>query len=208
MLQGLMAIKIGMSQKFDENGRHIPVTMLKIDDNVILDKKEKKLLLGFKVVKEKSLNKPQSAFYKKNNLPFVKFTKEMACDNSDDFEIGKALDAQLFKDIKFVDVTSKTKGRGFSGVIKRHNFRSNRASHGISLSERAHGSTGGCQDPGRVWKNKKMAGHYGNAVRTIQNLKVIDVDSENKILFIGGAVPGPKGGLVLVKMAVKKGAQK
>jgi len=206
MSNGLMAVKLGMSQKFDENGKHIPVTLLKINDNVILGKKENKVVLGTGAAKEKNVNKAQKVFHQKNNLPFVKHVKEFKSDN-EGLELGQALNAEFFTDIKFVDVTSQTKGRGFAGAIKRHNFRRNRVSHGCSLGERKLGSTGQCQDPGKVFKGKKMHGHYGDAQRTIQNLVVVDIDRENNILFVKGAVPGAKGGLVIVKKAIKKGGK-
>lgn len=198
MFQGLMAKKLGMSQKFDENGRHIPVTLLKIDDHVVIEKKEKKLVLGTIESKESRLNKPQVGYLKKNNIPMVRVIKEFFCDDVEKYEVGQIIKADAFINGEIVDVRAKTKGRGFTGVIKRHNFHGLRATHGVSVSHRSHGSTGNRQDPGRVFKGKKMAGHYGDAYRTIKNIRIIDVDVENGILFLGGAVPGPKSGLVEV----------
>lgn len=201
MFQGLMAKKLGMSQKFDKNGRHIPVTLLKIDDHYVIGKKDKKLVLGTIESTEKHINKPQAEFLKKNSLPLVRVIKEFFCDDVEKYEMGQKIQADAFKDITMVDVRAKTKGRGFAGVIKRHNFHGLRASHGVSVSHRSHGSTGHRQDPGRVFKGKKMAGHYGDAYRTIKNIRVVDVDVENNIIFVGGAVPGPKNGFVMITKA-------
>ena len=210
MFQGLMAKKLGMSQKFDENGRHIPVTLLKIDDHVVIEKKEKKLVLGTIESKEKHINKPQIGYLQKHNAPMVRIIKEFSCDAVEKYEVGQTIKADAFSNGEIIDVRAKTKGRGFSGVIKRHNFHGLRASHGVSVSHRSHGSTGNRQDPGRVFKGKKMAGHYGDAYRTIKNIRIVDVDVESGILFVAGAVPGPRDGLVLVQRAVnhrnKKGA--
>ncbi|USO02412.1 MAG: 50S ribosomal protein L3 [Alphaproteobacteria bacterium] len=201
MLKGLMAKKLGMSQKFDENGRHIPVTLLKIDDHFVLEKKDNKLVLGVGETKETRVNKPQIGFLKKNKLPIVQTMKEFFCDDVSQYEIGQKIQADAFKDVAVIDVRAKTKGRGFSGVMKRHNFHGMRASHGVSISHRAHGSTGQCQDPGKVFKGKKMAGHYGDAYRTIRNLKIIEIDTENNVIVVGGAVPGPRNGSVMIKRA-------
>jgi len=199
MLKGLMAKKLGMSQKFDENGRHIPVTLLKVDDHFVIGKKKHKLVLGIGQTKESRINKPQVEFLKKHNLPMVRVMKEFFCDDVSKYEIGQKIQADAFKDIGLIDVRAKTKGRGFTGVMKRHNFHGLRASHGVSLSHRSHGSTGQNQDPGRVFKGKKMAGHYGDAYRTIKNLRIVEVDTENNIIVVDGAVPGPKNGFVTIK---------
>jgi len=169
-----------------------------------LTKKDGKLVLGMFETKPSRVNNPQRVMFAKSKLPNLKHLKEFNCQDVDQYAIGDVVDADLFKDQAFVDVTAKTKGRGFTGVIKRHHFKLNDKTHGASLVWRSHGSTGNRQDPGRVFKNKKMAGHYGNETCSIQNLSVIGVDLEKKLLLVCGAVPGPRGGLVYVKRAVKK----
>ena len=129
----------------------------------------------------------------------VGMVREFACTDVAQYEVGQKLSADIFKDVNLVDVRAKTKGRGFTGVMKRHNFHGLRATHGVSVSHRSHGSTGQRQDPGKVFKGKKMAGHYGDAYRTVKNIKVVDIDVENNIIVLGGAVPGPRNGLVMIR---------
>jgi len=205
MIKGFIAQKLGMSQKFLDNGDHVPVTVLLVDDHFVVEKKTDKLALGTVVVKETRINKPQRDSLKKKNLPALRHVREIACDNPDEFEVGQTLTSDAFAHLDYIDVTAYTKGRGFSGVVKRHNFSTLRATHGVSAVHRSHGSTGQRQDPGRVFKNKKMAGHYGVEKCTVQNLKIVEIIPEKKLVLVKGAIPGPKGGLILVKKAVKKG---
>jgi len=207
MIKGLMAKKVGMSQKFLENGDHVPVTLLEVEDHVVIKQEVGRVRLGTDVTKENRINKPQRNYLKKYSLPMVRKVKEFACDAADVYETGQVLTVDMLSDFGYVDVTAYTKGRGFAGVIKRWNFSGLCASHGVSVSHRSHGSTGNRQDPGRVFKGKKMAGHYGSAQRTVQNLKIIEIISDSKLILVRGAVPGPKGGLVLIKKAVKKGGR-
>ena len=139
----------------------------------------------------------------KNTEP-KKILKEYRVDNISEFKEGNEIGLEFFKDQKFVDVTSKTIGKGFAGVMKRHNFSGLRASHGVSVSHRAHGSTGQNQDPGKVFKGKKMAGHMGDKLRTIQNLEIIKSDLENSLMFVKGSIPGSKNSIVLIKKNSKK----
>ena len=129
--------------------------------------------------------------------------KEFRVKNTEDYKEGNELGLEIFKDVKFVDIRSTTIGKGFAGAMKRHNFSGLRASHGVSISHRAHGSTGQNQDPGKVFKNKKMAGHMGNKHRTIQNIEIIKSDNENNLLYLKGSIPGSKNTEVLVKKSVK-----
>ncbi len=207
MINGFIAKKVGMSQKFLENGDHIPVTLLEVEDHFVVGKSSGRIKLGTDLTKEMRLNKPQRNFLKKYSLPMVRKVKEFDCSDVDSYEVGQAVTVNALSDFDYVDVTAHTKGRGFTGVIKRWNFGGLCASHGVSVSHRSHGSTGNRQDPGRVFKGKKMAGHYGDAQRTIQNLKVIEVIPESKLILVKGAVPGPKGGHVIIKKAVKKGGR-
>ena len=143
-------------------------------------------------------------YFSKKNTEAKKTLKEFRVKNIDEYKEGNEFGIEIFKDIKFLDVKSKTIGKGFAGAMKRHNFGGLRASHGVSISHRAHGSTGQNQDPGKVFKGKKMAGHMGARKVTKQNLKVIDIDEVNKLLIVNGSVPGRKNSVVFVKDAIKK----
>jgi len=208
MSLGIFAEKVGMSQVFAENGESKPVTLLKVKDCTIIDRKTKDkhsydaVVVAFDEVKEKKLNKPQVAYFKKNNLPFFKHIKEFKTEIN--LELGSKL---VVKDILantiYVDVTSTSKGKGFAGVIKRHGFSGLRASHGVSISHRSHGSTGNMRKQGKVFKGKKMAGHMGNTQVTVQNLRLIKIE-DNGLIVIEGAVPGCAGTLVKIKPSIKK----
>ena len=142
-------------------------------------------------------------FFSKKNTEAKKKLKEFRVSNIENFKPGNELGIEIFKDVKFVDIKSKTIGKGFAGVMKRHNFSGLRATHGVSVSHRSHGSTGQRQDPGKVFKGKKMAGHMGSKIRTMQNLEIIKSDVDNDLLFVKGSIPGSKNCEVLVKKAVK-----
>ena len=207
---GLIGKKIGMTREFFDSGIAVPVTVLSIERGRIIDiiTKEKRgydaIKVGFGRLKSSKLTKQMKGFFAKKSTEPKKILKEFRVDNISEFKEGNEIGLELFKDQKFVDVTSKTIGKGFAGVIKRHNFSGLKASHGVSVSHRAMGSTGQNQDPGKVFKGKKMAGHMGDKFRTIQNLEIIKSDLENSLIFIKGSVPGSKNSLVLIHKKSKK----
>ena len=207
---GLIGKKIGMTREFFDSGISVPVTVLSIEKGRIVDiiSKEKRgydaIQVGFGKIKSSKLTKQMKGFYAKKSTEPKKILREFRVDNISEFKEGNEIGLELFKDQKFVDVTSKTIGKGFAGVIKRHNFSGLRASHGVSVSHRSMGSTGQNQDPGKVFKGKKMPGHMGDKFRTIQNLEIIKSDPENNLIFIKGSVPGSKNSLVLIQKRSKK----
>ena len=209
---GLIATKIGNSSYYSENGNVIPVTVLKVDECIVSNIKtlEKDGYSSIQVVSIdgksdiKKIKKPQQKLFANIKSDPKKVIKEFRIDPENKLEIGTKLNVSHFKKDQYVDVTSKSIGKGFAGAMKRHNFAGLRASHGVSVSHRSHGSTGQNQDPGKVFKGKKMAGHMGAKKVTKQNLKVIDVDEENKILIINGSVPGRKNSVVFINDSVKK----
>ena len=210
MSVGLIGKKIGMSREFFDSGISIPVTVLFIEKGRILDviTKEKRgynaIRVGFGKIKTSKLTKQMKNMFAKKGTEPKKVLKEFRVDNISEFKEGNEIGLELFKDQKFVDITSKTIGKGFAGVMKRHNFSGLRASHGVSLSHRAMGSTGQNQDPGKVFKGKKMAGHMGDKFRTILNLEVIKSDLENNLMFVKGSVPGSKNSIVLIQKNSKR----
>jgi large subunit ribosomal protein L3 len=214
MRTGLIAQKMGMTRLFTEEGSHVPVTVLKVDNcQVVAVRTEEKdgytaLQLGSGKAKVKNVTQPMRGHYAKAKLEPKRKLFEFRVGKDALLEVGAELSAAHFVPGQFVDVTGTTKGRGFSGVIRRHNFGGLRASHGVSVSHRSHGSTGQRQDPGKVFRNKKMAGHYGDARVTTQNLRVVATDGERGLIMVEGAVPGADGGYVLVKDAVKRKAPK
>ena len=205
MSVGLIGKKIGMTREFFESGISVPVTVLSVEKGRILDviTKEKRgynaIQVGFGKIKTSKLTKQMKGFFAKKSTEPKKFLREFRVDNISEFKEGNEIGLEFFKDQKFIDITSKTIGKGFAGVMKRHNFSGLRASHGVSVSHRAAGSTGQNQDPGKVFKGKKMAGHMGAKFRTIQNLEVIKSDLENNLIFVKGSVPGSKNSLVLIQ---------
>jgi large subunit ribosomal protein L3 len=207
---GLIGKKIGMTREFFDSGISVPVTVLSIEKGRILTviTKEKRgydaIQVGFGKIKTSKLKNQMKGLFAKKATEPKKFLKEFRVDNISEFKEGNEIGLELFKDQKFVDVKSKTIGKGFAGVMKRHNFSGLRASHGVSVSHRSQGSTGQNQDPGKVFKGKKMAGHMGNKFRTIQNLEVIKSDLENNLIFVKGSVPGSKNSLVLIQKNSKK----
>ena len=206
---GLIGTKIGMTREFMESGQSVPVTVIKVQKGRVLDviTKEKRgyaaVKVGFFKVKNSKLTKQMKGYFTKKNTEPKKILKEFRVDNSDQFKEGNELGLEIFKDKKFLDVRSKTIGKGFAGVMKRWNFGGLRASHGVSVSHRSHGSTGQRQDPGKVFKGKKMAGHMGDKLRTMQNIEIIKTDLENELLYLKGSIPGSKNSEVLVKSSVK-----
>ena len=208
---GLIATKEGMTRLFQEDGKSLPVSVLKVDTNFISQIKTKQsdgydsIQLSTKEQKEKNQTKSKIGHFSKNNLSLKKHIKEFRLDESelDDLELGKEFDVNIFEEGQLVDVSGISKGKGFAGTVKRWNFATQDATHGNSLAHRKPGSIGQCQTPGRVWKGKKMAGHMGNVKKTVQNLRVVKIDEENSLLLVQGAIPGFNGSSVIIKPAVK-----
>ena len=206
---GLIGKKIGMTREFYKSGQSVPVTAVKIDKGRIIQliSKDQRgynaIQVGFGNIKNSKLSKQMKGFFSKKNTEPKKVLKEFRVSKLDNYKEGNELGLEIFKDAKFVDVRSKTIGKGFAGAMKRHNFGGLRASHGVSISHRAHGSTGHNQDPGKVFKGKKMAGHMGSKMRTKQNIEIIKTDLENEIIYLKGSIPGSKNTEVLVKQSVK-----
>ena len=205
----LLGKKIGMSREFYKSGQSVPVTVLKMETGRIIqliDQEKrgyKAIQVGFGKIKNSKLTKSMKGYFAKKNTEPKKVLKEFRVNDLNNYKEGNELGLEIFKDIKFVDVKSKTIGKGFAGVMKRHNFSGLRATHGVSVSHRSHGSTGQRQDPGKVFKGKKMAGHMGDKLRTIQNIEIIKTDSENNLLYLKGSIPGTKHSEVLIKKAIK-----
>ena len=209
---GLIATKIGNSSYFSDNGKVIPVTLLRVDECIVSNIKtlEKDGYTSLQLASidgksdVKKINKPQQKLFANIKTNPKKIIKEFRVDPENTLEVGTKLDVSHFQKDQYVDVTSKSIGKGFAGAMKRHNFGGLRASHGVSISHRSHGSTGQNQDPGKVFKGKKMAGHMGAKKVTKQNLRVIDIDEVNKLLIVNGSVPGRKNSVVFVRDAIKK----
>ena len=205
----LIGKKIGMTREFYKTGQLVPVTVLKIEKarviQIIEENKRgyKAVQLGYGKIKSSKLTKAMKGYFSKKNTEPKKLLKEFRVENIETFKEGNEFGLEIFKDVKFVDTRSKTIGKGFAGAMKRHNFGGLRATHGVSISHRSHGSTGQRQDPGKVFKGKKMAGHMGDKLRTMQNIEIIKTDVENELLYLKGSIPGPKNSQILVKKAVK-----
>ncbi len=205
----LLGKKIGMTREFYKSGQLVPVTVLKMEKarviQVIEENKRgyRAVQLGYGKIKNSKLTKSMKGFFSKKNTEAKKKLKEFRVQNTENFKEGNEFGLEIFKDTKFVDTRSKTIGKGFAGAMKRHNFGGLRATHGVSVSHRSHGSTGQRQDPGKVFKGKKMAGHMGDKLRTMQNIEVIKTDLENELLYLKGSIPGSKNSEILVKKSVK-----
>ena len=205
----LIGKKLGMTKEFYKSGQAIPVTIVKTEKGriiQIIDQEKrgyKAIQIGFGKIKNSKLSKSMKGFYAKKNTEPKKRLKEFRVENLENYKEGNEFGLEIFKDIKFVDVKAKTIGKGFAGSMKRHNFSGLRASHRVSVSHRSHGSTGQRQDPGKVFKGKKMAGHMGDKLRTIQNLEIIKTDTENNFLYLKGSIPGSKNSEVLIKKSIK-----
>ena len=205
----LIGKKIGMTREFYKTGQSVPVTVIKMEKGRIIEviNEEKRgykaIQIGFGKIKNSKLSKSMKGYFAKKNTEPKKKLKEFRVEKLEDYKEGNELGLEIFKDVKFVDIRSTTIGKGFAGAMKRHNFAGLRASHGVSVSHRAHGSTGQNQDPGKVFKNKKMAGHMGNKQRTIQNIEIIKSDDENNLLYLKGSIPGSKNTEVIIKKSVK-----
>ena len=205
----LIGKKIGMTREFYKTGQLVPVTVLKMEKARIIQiiDKEKRgysaIQLGYGKIKNSKLTKAMKGYFAKKNTEAKKLLKEIRVISTENFKEGNEFGLEIFKDIKFVDTKSKTIGKGFAGAMKRHNFGGLRATHGVSISHRSHGSTGQRQDPGKVFKGKKMAGHMGDKLRTMQNIEIIKTDLENELLYLKGSIPGSKNSEILVKKSVK-----
>ena len=205
----LLGKKVGMTREFYKSGQLVPVTVLKMEKarviHVIEQEKRgyKAVQLGYGKIKNSKLKKPIKGYFAKKNTEAKKTLKEFRVLDTEKYKEGNEFGLEIFKDVKFVDTKSKTIGKGFAGAMKRHNFGGLRATHGVSISHRSHGSTGQRQDPGKVFKGKKMAGHMGDKLRTMQNIEIIKTDIENELLYLKGSIPGSKNSEVLVKKSVK-----
>ena len=205
----LIGKKIGMTREFYKTGQLVPVTVLKMEKARVIEVIEqdkrgyKAVQLGYGKVKNSKLTKAMKGYFSKKNTEAKKRLKEYRVSNTENYKEGNEFGLEIFKDVKFVDTRSKTIGKGFAGAMKRWNFGGLRASHGVSVSHRAHGSTGHSQDPGKVFKGKKMAGHMGDKLRTMQNIEIIKADLENELLYLKGSIPGSKNAEVMVKGSVK-----
>ncbi len=210
MRTGLIARKLGMSRVFGDDGTHVPVTVLQVDNcQVVAQKTAEKdgydaLQLGHGAAKVKNMGKAMRGHFAKSKVEPKRKLVEFRVDADALVDVGAELSAGHFIPGQFVDVTGKSNGKGFAGAMKRHGFKGLRASHGVSINHRSLGSTGQCQDPGKVFKGKKMAGQMGNTRITSQNLEVVATDAEKGLILVKGAVPGSKGGYVMVRDAVKK----
>ena len=207
---GVIAKKVGMTRLFMEDGKQIPVTVLQLDGlQVVAQRTTEKdgytaVQLGAGTAKERRVSKAMRGHFSAANVAPKRKVAEFRVAPENMIDVGAEITADHYFEGQFVDVSGTSIGKGFAGAMKRHNFGGLRASHGVSISHRSHGSTGQCQDPGRVFKGKKMAGHMGAARVTTQNLQVVKTDADRGLIMIKGAVPGAKGGWVTIKDAVKK----
>lgn len=214
MVSALLGRKCGMTRIFDENGKSTPVTVIHVEPNTITQIKSE-ATDGYNAVQvsvgkgvAKRMTKQLQGVYKKANVEPGLRLKEFRLDAVEGFNVGDSFTVEQFNDVKHVDVRGVSKGKGFQGAVKRHNFKTQDATHGNSLSHRAPGSIGQNQTPGRVFKGKKMAGQMGNVKCSVQNLELVKVDSERNLLLVKGAVPGANSGYLIIKPAVKKSGDK
>ena len=210
MRTGVLARKVGMTRVYTPNREHNSVTVLKLPSSIVIGHRKTEvdgynaLILGFEKVNPKYLKKPQKEFFSKIKQEPLKKVKEFRISEENFVEKGKSIISSHFVVGQYVDIRSDSIGKGFAGAMKRHNFAGLRASHGVSISHRSHGSTGNSQDPGRVWKGKKMAGQMGNKKVKIQSLEVVSIDEERSLILVKGGVPGSIGGWVEITDAKKK----
>ena len=205
----LIGKKIGMTREFYKTGQLVPVTVLKVEKARVIEVIEndkrgyKAVQLGYGKVKNSKLTKAMKGVFAKKNTEAKKKLKEVRVKDTEIYKEGNEFGLEIFKDTKFVDTRSRTIGKGFAGAMKRWNFGGLRASHGVSVSHRSHGSTGNSQDPGKVFKGKKMAGHMGDRLRTMLNIEIIKTDLDNELLYLKGSIPGSKNTEVVVRQSVK-----
>lgn len=210
-MKGILGKKVGMTQVFDSTGRVVPVTVIEAGPCLVTQRKTtgrdgySAIQLGFGEVVARKLNRPRLGHLRRKNLPPVRYLRELRVNEQEQYEVGQKVLADVFSEGEHVDVVGTTKGKGFAGAMKRHNFRGGPKTHGQSDRARATGSVGACKTPGRVFKGQKMPGRMGNARYTAQNLRVVIVDPERNLLAVKGPVPGPKGGLLIIKEARKQG---
>ena len=206
---GLIAKKIGMTRIFGNDGQSVPVSVLKMDNCQVISKKTNDvhgynaLQIGFGTKKAKNISKAERGHFAKSNIEPKEKIAEFKVSEDALIDVGKIIGVNHFIIGQKVDVIGLSKGKGFAGAMKRHNFAGLRASHGVSISHRAHGSTGQCQDPGKVFKGKKMAGQLGNKRITTQNLSIVSIDKDEGLILIKGSIPGSRGGFVYIKDAIK-----
>ena len=209
-VKGVLGEKLGMTQVWDENNKVVPVTVVKAGPCVVTQVRSPEtdgysaVQIAFGAIDPRKVNKPEAGHFAKAGVTPRRHLVEIRTDDASEYTLGQEITAETFEAGQMVDVIGTTKGKGFAGVMKRHGFHGLRASHGVQRKHRSPGSIGGCATPGRVFKGMKMAGRMGGNRQTVQNLKVAGVDSERGLLLIKGAVPGPKGGLVFVRSAVKE----
>lgn len=209
MKKAIIGKKVGMTQIFDENGKVIPVTVVEAGPCVVSQKKTVEtdgynaVQIGYGDVRPKLVNKPMKGHFDKSDVAPKKVLKECRFDDISSYNIGDIIKVDIFENGEKVDVIGTSKGKGYAGVIKRWNFRRLKETHGTGPTVRKGGSIGACSDPSRVFKGKKMAGHLGAERVTVKNLKIAKIDSENNLIAIKGAVPGPNGGIVLIRDSVK-----
>ena len=209
-VKGVLGEKLGMTQVWDENNKVVPVTVVKAGPCVVTQVRSPEtdgyaaVQIAFGAIDPRKVNKPQTGHFAKAGVTPRRHLVEIRTDDASEYTLGQELAADTFEAGQMVDVIGTTKGKGFAGVMKRHGFHGLRASHGVQRKHRSPGSIGGCATPGRVFKGMKMAGRMGGVRQTTQNLKVAGVDTERGLLLIKGAIPGPKGGLVFVRTAVKE----
>ena len=206
----LIGKKIGMTREFYKTGQLVPVTVIKMEKARVIQiidvekRGYKAVQLGYGKIKSSKITKAMKGYFAKKNTEAKKKLKEYRVSNLENYKEGNEFGLEIFKDIKFVDTKSKTIGKGFAGAMKRHNFGGLRATHGVSISHRSHGSTGQRQDPGKVFKGKKMAGQYGDVHKTLQNLQVVKVDEAKNIICVKGATPGARGTWLVVEDSIKR----
>ena len=209
MRAGIIAKKLGMTRFFREDGSNVPVTLIGVEKNYVTRVREisqknlKQVQIASGNIKVKKITKPIRNYFSKLKIEPKKKILEFKVANDQNINLGDTLDVNFFKVGQYVDVIGKSNGKGFAGSMKRHNFGGLRATHGVSVSHRSHGSTGQCQDPGRTFKGKKMAGQMGNSRTTVHNLEVVEINNEDGIILIKGSVPGSKGTLLIIRDAIK-----
>lgn len=209
MKKGLVGKKLGMTQLFDQNGNVVPVTVVEVGPCVVTQKKTMEkdgyeaVQVGFGDLKVSRVNKPMKGHFAKGDVAPKRVLREFRLEDCSALNVGDILKADVFAEGDRIDVTGRSKGKGYAGVIKRWNFARLKMSHGTGPVARHGGSMGACSSPSRVWKGKKMAGHLGAERVTVQNLDVVKVDAENNIIAVKGAIPGPKGGIVVIADSVK-----
>ena len=214
IVKGILGTKLGMTQLWDENNKIVPVTVIQAGPCVVTQVRTPEqdgynaVQLGFGAIKAKKVTKPEAGHFAKADVTPRAHLVELRTADASEFTLGQELSAEVFADGEFVDVTGTSKGKGTAGVVKRHGFKGLRASHGVHRKHRSPGGIGACSTPGHVFKGLKMAGRMGNERKTVQNLQVAGVDATRGLILVRGAIPGSKGGLVVVRSAAKKGDAK